>query len=63
MYLKFSVCILIGVLFSCSPKKVWNVNENGAIADGKTLNTETIRKNINACYKEDGGTVLCVNVD
>ncbi len=39
------------------------MNENGAIADGKTLNTETIRKNINACYKEDGGTVLCVNVD
>lgn len=38
-------------------KKVYTVNEYGALADGKTLNTQFIQKTIDLCASKGGGTV------
>ncbi len=38
-------------------KTIFYVNQFGAIADGKTLNTEAIQKTIDACAKNGGGIV------
>jgi polygalacturonase len=37
--------------------KTWYVNDNGAVADGKTLNTAAIQKTIDACSAKGGGVV------
>lgn len=36
---------------------VYNIADFGAVADGKTINTEAIQKAIEQCYEEGGGTV------
>jgi hypothetical protein len=38
--------------------KIYNIRDYGAIGDGKTLNTSSIQKAIDACYANKGGTVL-----
>src|SRR4051812_15232639 len=38
--------------------RVFNVRDFGAQGDGKTLDTEAIQKAIDACGKDQGGTVL-----
>ncbi|MBU2494987.1 MAG: right-handed parallel beta-helix repeat-containing protein [Candidatus Omnitrophica bacterium] len=38
---------------------VYNIMDFGAVADGKTKNTEAIRKAIDACHQAGGGKVLC----
>lgn len=40
------------------PKKVFIVDEFGAIADSSTLNSQAIQKAIDSCYTSGGGTVL-----
>ena len=39
-------------------KANYNVIAYGAIADGKTLNTESFKKAIETCSKEGGGKVI-----
>ena len=38
---------------------VYNIMDFGAVADGKTKNTQAIQKAIDACYQAGGGRVLC----
>jgi polygalacturonase len=40
------------------PPAIFNITSNGAIGDGKTLNTAAIQKTIDACSAAGGGTVL-----
>ena len=37
---------------------VFNIKDFGAVADGKTLNTQAIQKAIDACFESGGGQVL-----
>ena len=37
----------------------YNIMDFGAVADGKTKNTEAIQKAIDACHQAGGGRVLC----
>jgi polygalacturonase len=39
------------------PNAVFNITNNGATADGKTLNTAALQKTIDACSAAGGGTV------
>ncbi len=43
------------------PDKIYNVNDFGAIADGKTLNTSAFAKAIKACTENGGGRVIVPN--
>lgn len=36
---------------------MYNISDFGAVADGKTLNTEFIQKAIDVCYENGGGRV------
>lgn len=40
---------------------IYNIKDFGAIADGKTLNTQAIQKAIDTCHKDGGGRVLVEN--
>ena len=40
------------------PDRTFNILDYGAVADGKTLNTDAITKAIDACNKAGGGTVV-----
>ncbi|MDT0649539.1 glycoside hydrolase family 28 protein [Autumnicola edwardsiae] len=40
------------------PDRIFSITEFGAVADGSTMNTEAIKKAINECNKQGGGTVL-----
>ena len=40
------------------PDKTFKITDFGAVADGKTLNTEAINKAITTCSEQGGGTVL-----
>ena len=40
---------------------IYNIKDFGAIADGKTLNTQAIQKAIDTCHKDGGGQVLVEN--
>jgi hypothetical protein len=40
-----------------SGEKVYSVNKYGAVNDGKTINTKSIQKAIDACAKKGGGVV------
>lgn len=46
------------ILSSCQQQTDWNINDFGAIADGKTLNTQAIQNAINACNAAGGGRVV-----
>ncbi len=50
---------LIGLLIMCTilHSQVYNIKDFGAIADGKTLNTQQIQKAIDVCFVSGGGTV------
>ena len=37
---------------------VYNIRENGALGDGKTINTTAIQSAIDQCHLAGGGTVL-----
>ena len=37
--------------------KIYNVNDFGAVPDGKTVNTREIQAAIDACAENGGGTV------
>jgi hypothetical protein len=43
---------------ACAATGVVNVLEHGAVADGTTLNTAALQKAIDACARQNGGTVL-----
>ncbi|OFX52871.1 MAG: hypothetical protein A2W86_01145 [Bacteroidetes bacterium GWD2_45_23] len=47
----------VGARYAPEETDVWNVTDWGAIADGKTLNTISIQKAIDACFKAGGGIV------
>lgn len=47
----------VGAKNQVRPEKVFSVNNYGAVADGKFLNTRSIQKAIDACAKAGGGTV------
>ena len=54
------VCFLSVILFfvtACNAKE-FNVCDQGAKGDGKTVCTEMIQKTIDACAKDGGGTVM-----
>ena len=53
---------LITIIFAiCLPvsaqNSVFNIMDYGAVSDGKTINTKSIQKAINACSAKGGGTV------
>ena len=37
---------------------VYNIRRNGALGDGKTVNTRIIQNTIDQCHLAGGGTVL-----
>ena len=39
-------------------EKIFNVVDFGAVADGVTINTESVQRAIDACAEQGGGTVL-----
>ncbi|KQB43522.1 glycoside hydrolase family 28 protein [Flavobacterium aquidurense] len=43
------------------PDKTFNINDFGAVADGKTSNTQAFEKAIKACAQNGGGKVLVPN--
>lgn len=43
------------------PENICNILDYGAIADGKTKNTQAFSKAIDDCYKKDGGIILVPN--
>lgn len=49
---------IICLNFSCENKKIYNIEEYGAIADENVDNAEAIQAAINACAKSGGGTVI-----
>lgn len=50
--------ILNGSSISAEPSRQFIITKYGAIADGKTLNTESIQRTINAAASAGGGTVV-----
>lgn len=55
----YAVAFCILLQLSCNTKKsnVFNILDQGAKADSKTINTEAIQKTIDACFAAGGGTV------
>jgi hypothetical protein len=43
---------------SAAGARVYNIVDFGAKGDGKTLNTQAVQQAIDACHKDQGGTVL-----
>jgi hypothetical protein len=48
----------LGLLIGQTAAGVINILDHGAVSDGNTLNTSMFRKAIDACVKQNGGTVL-----
>jgi hypothetical protein len=46
-----------------SGARIYNIRDHGAKGDGKTLNTTAIQSAIDACNKDNGGTVLIPSGD
>jgi polygalacturonase len=40
------------------PSKIYTIEDFGAVADGKTVNTQSINRAIETCSKDGGGVVL-----
>ncbi len=51
---------LFALITGCTPENQsqYNICDFGAEGDGKTINTFSIQKAINVCYKKGGGTVV-----
>ncbi|WP_010136195.1 glycoside hydrolase family 28 protein [Ochrovirga pacifica] len=58
MLKKLIAVVFITLSVSCGKQTKWNVNDYGALADGKTVNTKAIQNTIDACAKAGGGTVV-----
>lgn len=51
-----TIFIFFNLLLSAQ-NKIYNIQDFGALADGKTINTNFIQKAIDACYENGGGEV------
>jgi polygalacturonase len=50
--------IWIGLTASCAPSKRFAITDQGAVGDGKTLNTKAIQTAIDRCASAGGGVVV-----
>jgi len=48
----------LGLLIGQTAAGIINIQDHGAVSDGNTLNTSMFRKAVDACVKQNGGTVL-----
>jgi len=56
--MKFLTTFLIICISATLYSQTYNIKEFGAIADGKTLATDAIKRAIDQCYNNGGGTVF-----
>lgn len=56
--LVFSNCAVPAQSNQPANNKIYNINDYGAVGDGKALNTDAINKAVSACNNAGGGTVF-----
>jgi len=53
-----SITLFLLLFITISNAQTYDVSKFGAVGDGKTLNTQSIQKAVDACTKNGGGTVI-----
>lgn len=53
-----AICCAFIICISCSKKAEYNIVDYGAVADGKSINTQSIQKAIDECHQKGGGKVV-----